>query len=345
MNNLKATDYSSYSALDFFDDENFIQYVLHPDQASKMLWQKVLSAYPDREKEMAEAESWILMLHRQQIYTAQNSAESIWGQISERIARHDHLERSYVMPLKRAGKWMSAIAAGLAVYFTIAELMQQGKQVVRSDYGELRSVTLPDSSDVMLNGNSRIHYVRNWRSDKPREIWLEGEAAFAVKHVALKNRFQQADSFKVHVNGLELTVLGTKFNIKDRRGRTEIALLTGGLRIEKKGPFAFSRIMKPGDVLVYDGKQILKETQKVAAASESWTKKELNVEGYTINDIAEILEDTYGYEVTIHADDLKGKRLSGAVPSGSAEDILFVIKKVFDVKVIINKNQLLITHE
>lgn len=344
MNNLKATDYSSYSTLDFFDDENFIQYVLHPDEAGNVIWQKVLDEHPERAKEMKEAESWILMLHSQGVYKPQNNSESTWDQISERIAKHDHLERSYVMPLKRAGRWISAIAAVLAIYFTIAELMQQGKQVVRSDYGELRSATLPDSSDVMLNGNSRIHYVRNWRSDKPREIWLEGEAAFAVKHVALKNRFQEADSFKVHVNGLELTVLGTKFNIKDRRGRTEIALLTGSLRIEKKGPFAFSRIMKPGDVFTYDGKQILKETQKVAAASESWTKKELNVEGYTINDIAEILEDTYGYQVSIHTDDLNGKRLSGTVPSGSAEDILFVMKKVFDVKVIINKNQLLITH-
>ncbi|MNJ87303.1 fec operon regulator FecR [compost metagenome] len=344
MNNLKATDYSSYGTLDFFDDENFIRYVLHPEEASKTHWQNVLSEYPDKAQAMEEAEGWILMLRAQKVYTPKNSAEPTWEQISKRIARHEHIAHTYKLPLKRVGRWASAIAAMMVIYFTVGELMQQGKQVIQSGYGQLRSITLPDASVATLNGNSRIHYIRDWRSDRPREIWLEGEASFAVKHVALKNRFQEADSFKVHVNGIELTVLGTKFNIKDRRGQTEIALLEGSLRIEKKGLSPFSRIMKPGDVFVYDGTQIQKEAQKIAAASQSWTKKELNVEGYTLKDIAEILEDTYGYKVTLHVDDLTGKRLSGTVPSGSAEDILFVVEKVFNVKIIKDKNQLLITH-
>lgn len=344
MNDLNATDYSSYDTLDFFEDENFIHYILHPDEGSKAYWQDVLSRHPDRAVDMNEAENWIVMLHAQQVYTPENSSEPSWQQISERIARHEHITVKYVIPLKRVGKWASAVAAVLMVYFMVAELMQQGKQVVQSRYGELRSITLPDASVATLNGNSKIHYVRDWRSDKPREIWLQGEAAFTVKHVALKNRFQEADSFKVHVNGIELTVLGTKFNIKDRRGQTEISLLEGSLRIEKTGVSAFSKIMKPGDVFVYDGKQIQKELQKNAVANQSWTKKELHVDGYTLKDIAEILEDTYGYQVTINATDLTGRRLSGTIPSGSPEDILFVVEKVFDVKIIKNKNQLMITH-
>lgn len=344
MNNLKATDYSRYDMLDFFEDENFIHYVLHPEEAAKTHWQNVLSEYPDKAEAMEEAESWILMLRAQEVYVPKNRPEPSWAQVSKRIARHEHIAHTYVLPLKRAGKWISAVAAVLVIYLTATEMMQQGKQVIHSGYGQLRSIVLPDESVATLNGNSQIYYIRDWRSDKPREIWLKGEAAFSVKHVALKNRFQKADSFKVHVNGMELTVLGTKFNIKDRRGQTEIALLEGSLRIEKKGGSAFSMVMKPGDVFRYDGKQIQKEGQKVAAVSQSWTKQELNVDGYTLKDIVEILEDTYGYKVTVQADDLKGKRLSGTVPSASPEDILFVVEKVFDVKIIKNKDQLLITH-
>lgn len=344
MNNLKATDYSSYETLDFFGDENFIQYVLHPEEDRKEYWMGILCDFPHLAAPMEEAESWILMVRTQKVDVPLNSSEAVWGKVSTRIARHEKNTTKYIVPLKRMGRWASAAAAILVVYFTVAELMQQGKQVIHSGYGELRSITLPDASIATLNGNSQLHYVRGWRSEKPREIWLEGEASFAVKHVALKNRFQEADSFKVHVNGIELTVLGTKFNIKDRRGQTEIALLEGSLRIEKKGTAPFSRIMKPGEVFIYDGRQIQKDAAKVAAASQSWTKKELNVEGYTLKDITEILEDTYGYEVTLRANDISGKRLSGTVPSGSAEDILFVVEKVFNVKIIKDKNQLLITH-
>lgn len=344
MNNLKATDYSSYDTLDFFGDENFTQYVLHPEKASKEYWMDVLSNFPHLAAPMEEAESWILMVRAQKISIPVNNGEAVWEKVSTRIARHEKNNTKYIIPLKRMARWTSAAAAILVIYFTVAELMQQGKQVVHSGFGQLRSITLPDASIATLNGNSQIYYVRGWRSEKPREIWLAGEASFAVKHVALKNRFQEADSFKVHVNGIELTVLGTKFNIKDRRGQTEIALLEGSLRIEKKGVSAFSRIMKPGEVYMYDGRQIQKDTAKVAANSQSWTKKELNVDGYTLKDIIEILEDTYGYEVTLRANDISGKRLSGTVPSGSAEDILFVVEKIFNVKIIKDKNQLLITH-
>lgn len=344
MNNLKLTDYSGFETLDFFTDENFIKYVLHPEQEDVTYWKEVSDRHPDKVSLMEEAKEWIYTLNKQPAYKSAVNPEVSWNAVRNRIDRHEKLQRNYLIPLKRTAKWMSGIAALFILYFGLSEMVQQGKQVVQSGFGEMRSIALPDASIATLNGNSQLYYVRGWRSEKPREIWLTGEASFAVKHVALKNRFQEADSFKVHVNGMELTVLGTKFNIKDRRGQTEIALLEGSLRIEKKGASAFSRIMKPGEVYIYDGQKIQKDASKVAALSQSWTKKELNVEGYTLKDITEILEDTYGYKVTLLANDVSGKRLSGTVPSGSAEDILFVVEKIFNVKIIRDKNQLLITH-
>jgi len=347
MNNIELADYSSFDTLDFFSDENFIRYVLQPQPADIAYWTEVLVRYPAQKNAIEEAEGWIMMLNTQAVYTppARNS-EQAWGKIQTRMQHVEHRKRTIIIPLRQFAKWSGAVAAIFLLCLGISELMQQGQQVFHSAYGQLRTVTLPDESVATLNGNSRIYYVRNWRSDKPRELWMEGEASFKVKHVAILNRVQQADSFRVHVNGIDLTVLGTQFNVKNRRGKTEISLVQGSLRIDKSGMNAFSRMMKPGDVFVYDGNVLHKGLQqRTARASQSWTRKELDLDGYTLGDIAQILEDTYGYKVTLNAADLSARKLSGTIPLGSADDILFVIEKVFNVSIIKNKNQLLINHK
>lgn len=346
MNNIESADYSSFETLDFFTDEHFIRYVLHPEDADLAYWQQVIRLHPDKGNAMDEAKAWVLMLNQQPSYTPAVPKEEIWNRVNDRVGRHNRIQRLYVVPLKRTSKWLAGIAALLLLYFSINEMMQFGRQTYQSKYGELRSVTFPDESVAILNANSKVYYNRDWRSDKPRELWLEGEASFKVKHVALKNRFQQADSFKVHVNGLELTVLGTQFNVKDRRGATEISLIEGSLRIDKNDGNGFSQIMKPGDVFRYDGKQLMKtDHQRTAAASQSWTRKELELQGYTLQDVLNVLEDAYGYTITMHTPELANKRLSGVIPLTNDRDIIFVMEKVFKISVTQRNQELIIDKE
>lgn len=343
MNNLEFADYKGFAALDFFTDENFIRYVLHPEGMDLAFWQDFLRLHPEKAEAIAEAEAWILQLNRQALYRPAMQMEDSWSRVSSRITQHDRRQTAYIIPLKRTAKWVSGIAAILVLYFGFTELTQLGRQSFRSEYGELRSVTFPDESIAILNANSRVYYDRDWRSDKPREMWLEGEASFKVKHVAVMNRFREADSFKVHVNGLELTVLGTQFNVKDRRGETEISLIEGSLRIDKKDGAAFSRLMRPGDVYRYDGHKLLKtDLQRTAKASQSWTRKELELEGYTLTDVLNVLEDSYGYQVNMNAPELLAKRLSGIIPLTSEKDIFFVMEKVFKVRVTQKNKELFI---
>lgn len=343
MNNKELTDYSGFETLDFFTDENFIRYVLHPEGGDLSFWQEFLLKHPEKIKAIEEAEVWIRQLNTQQLYQPATQMEDSWSNISSRISQHDLRQTAYVIPLKRAAKWISGVAAVLVMYFAVSEIMQLGQQDFKTEYAELRSVTFPDESVAILNANSRVYYNRDWRSDKPREMWLEGEASFKVKHVAVMNRFQESDSFKVHVNGLELTVLGTAFNVKDRRGETEISLIEGSLRIEKKDGTTFTRIMKPGDVYRYDGNKLLKTDQlRAAKASQSWTRKELELEGYTLQDVLHVLEDNYGYKVHMNAPELSGERLSGIIPLTSDKDILFVMGKVFKVNITQKNKELFI---
>lgn len=339
----QRSDYNHYTTTSFFKDEQFIQHVLKTDDLSTAYWEHISEEYPDKRAAMEEARTWILLINKQQPYRPASNKSQLWDRIANQIAvAEQHRQRVY--PLKIAARWIGAAAAALVLLFALREWSSLGEKKFNTAFGKREQVVLPDESVITLNGNSTIHYARTWKSDKPREIWLQGEAFFEVKHVATKNRLQQSDSFRVHVSNLELTVLGTKFNISNRRNVTEISLLEGSLRIEKNGAGAFVKVLKPGDAFLYDSsKQVLTTMDRKPQANKAWTNNEMDLDGYTLQEILNVLEDTYGYEISLNAPELAQQKLSGTVPAANADDILFVIRKVFNLKIDQKGNHLIIS--
>ncbi len=78
---------------------------------------------------------------------------------------------------------------------------------VATNRGEIRTITLPDSSKVILNANSNIRYPRFFAKDE-RSVKLQGEASFDV----IQN---PAQPFVVKTNSSTVKVLGTFFDIKE----------------------------------------------------------------------------------------------------------------------------------
>lgn len=336
-------DYSQYTTTTFFSDEQFIRHVLKEDEASAAYWDLIAKQYPAKAAAMEEARVWILMINRQPAYRPAADQSQRWAKVSTAISAYESQQR-YYRPLKIAARWAGAVAATLLLFILIREWAAQGERSYRTDFGKHEQIVLPDESVITLNGNSGISYARTWRSDKPREIWLRGEAFFEVKHVAIRNRLRQSDSFHVHVSDLELTVLGTRFNVKNRRNTTEISLLEGRLRIEKTGKGAFVRMLKPGDAFIYDSsRQQLKDLARKPQVNKAWTNNEMDLDGYTLQEILDVLEDTYGYEITLKTPQLAQRRLTGTIPATNAEDILFVLKKVFNLKIDQKGNHLIIS--
>jgi len=336
--------YSAYDSVAFFNDDRYIRYILHPDADEGAYWESVAAQYPDKAIAMEEARVWMLLLNKQEKQTPVTGREEAWQQLTRRIGMDRQQNEDYFAPVKRVAAWVSGVAAMFVLFWVMSEWMQHGEQRYHTDFGKVTKIELPDESEVTLNGNSVIHYTRGWKSSRPRELWLQGEAFFHVKHVAVKNRWQQADSFRVHISGLNVTVTGTKFNIKSRRSEVEITLLEGGLRVEKTGDSGFVKWLHPGDVFLYDSvRQSTRSITSNVQSKSAWTRHELDLDGYTLEEILQILEDTYGYEITLRSPQLADKKLTGTIPSSSGEDILFVIQKVFNVSISRQGNRLIIT--
>lgn len=128
----------------------------------------------------------------------------------------------------------------LSYYWANQEIVQQ------SAYGEVKEFFLPDSSLVVLNGNSSIRYNKKWPKGKTRIVHLSGEAYFKVR----KKPATQA-KFQVVTNDLTVEVLGTAFNVNTHKNETSVFLEEGNVKVNLDHELDKVVQLVPGEAMRY----------------------------------------------------------------------------------------------
>ncbi|SEM62678.1 ferric-dicitrate binding protein FerR, regulates iron transport through sigma-19 [Mucilaginibacter gossypiicola] len=154
--------------------------------------------------------------------------------------------------------------------------------------GEIRKVTLPDSSVVWINAQSQIRVPSNF--DKTiRQVYLdEGEAFFEVKHNIHK-------PFRVITAPLQVQVLGTSFNINAYHSlsHVKITVVTGKVGVSK-GTKLLS-FLTPGQELSYLTDKGTFEQKKVdAGQSQSWKDGDTYLNRVKFEELALVFKNLYG---------------------------------------------------
>jgi ferric-dicitrate binding protein FerR (iron transport regulator) len=199
-----------------------------------------------------------------------------------------------------------------------------GFTTVATNYGETKTIVLPDGSTVVLNANSTLRY----RKDNPREVWIHGEGFFKIKHTKNDDKFlvRTIDSHYVQV-------LGTTFNVYNRKSKVEVVLNTGKIKLQVEGKEGV--IMKPGELAEL---KISSEGYDIRGVDpsiySSWTNKKLIFKNTQISEIARIIEDTYGLEVVVSDEKLKHQKVSGTIINQSLDGLLYAISETVEMKVI-----------
>lgn len=117
--------------------------------------------------------------------------------------------------------------------------------IVTTERGGQYQLLLADGSRVWLNAESSLRYPVYF-TGKERIVELTGEAYFEVAKNAKA-------PFKVRVNGVDVNVLGTHFNImayRDER-ETRTTLLEGSVKVNNGSA---TSVLKPGQQLLVDEK-------------------------------------------------------------------------------------------
>jgi ferric-dicitrate binding protein FerR (iron transport regulator) len=147
--------------------------------------------------------------------------------------------------------------------------------------GEVKTLTLPDGSEVTLNSNSRLSYDAEF-SNHNRHITLSGQAHFEVK----KNELLPFVVQSSHVN---VTVLGTGFNVTDYPAETpSVEVSHGTVQVDAEG----QRTILNHNMLarLKDGKLF----SGMADATCSWKEGKLIFRQATLREIAVVIKNRFG---------------------------------------------------
>ena len=81
------------------------------------------------------------------------------------------------------------------------------EQIVSAPAEQIRELTLPDGSTVVLNVNSSLNFPKSFKGDKFRLVQFEGEAYFKIKP-------NPEQPFLILTDQAEVKILGTSFNLR-----------------------------------------------------------------------------------------------------------------------------------
>ena len=258
-----------------------------------------------------------------------------WQNFQQRFAKPK--EEAVIVPLKKFA-WSRVAAsvivlAGLAIAaFLLLNKEAAPKEMVAQTQQNVLIYTLPDNSVVTLNKQSSITYLSKFNGDK-REIALKGEAFFNVTPDKKK-------PFVITVNDVQVTVVGTSFNVKNEKGNTEVVVETGIVRVTKNGKTT---------ELVAGQKLLLAANDSVTAKEEVTDKlynyyrsKEFVCDDTPLWKLVQVLNEAYNSNIVIGRKELNNLPLTTTFNNESLDNILDVIHFTFGITVIKKDGQIIL---
>lgn len=190
---------------------------------------------------------------------------------------------------------------------------------VKTNPGMTASITLPDSTVVILNSSSSIQYPSVFASES-REVKLKGEAFFTV-------RKDEKKKFVVKTrNSSQIIVYGTEFNVEayqeDESVQTTLVSGKVGFSYVDKGEEGVV-MMEPGQKLIYDIAQEKIVVKKANVEVEtSWKDGRLVFRNTPFEEILKSLSKRYNVKFVLKNEALKQNSFTGTFVKQRLERIL-----------------------
>ncbi len=339
--------YEHYTVTEFLEDEYFQQWVRQPDQETDEFWHEWLKKYPHKLGEITEARSLLGRLQFQTDTPSDESRNRVWQNIvAANQVFNQQLESASTGKvitlysfryLRQLAAAVVLLVIGAAGYLFLQNSTQQQYDTA---FGEVKTVVLPDGSTVKLNANSTLRFPAKWTPAGLREVWLEGEAYFSVKHT------QNHQRFVVHLtDSTQVEVLGTKFTAFQRKRGTRVVLASGKVKFDIERVTGNREVyLKPGEMI----ESMEKSSDFAKKATDptqfsAWIERKLVFHNVPLPEVLAVLEETYGMQITVADSSLLQKRVWGSAPMEDEGVVLKGLSKTFGWRFTRKGNQVLLS--
>lgn len=338
--------YRDYSVRDFITDPSFIDWVKNPGSGYRIFWDTWLIQHPDRQKEVEEARQFILDINFDR------------HQLSEEEVALDHQRLKNAIQPATYIKFLSKQHHRLRIWYRIAAVFIGGLTLAfayhnvqapemiayTTTYGETKTILLPDSSVVTLNANSSIRYPARWHE---RKVWLDGEAFFEVKELTLPDNANIIDKtskqeqtqpvkvkFRVQTEDVMVEVLGTEFNVHQRRGKTAVVLNSGKVKLTANQHTNTDIEMSPGDYAAFSEEKRTFEKKQVQVEDYSaWRQNQLIFRNASLAEVASLLKDNYDIQTEFKDPEAENFRYTGTTPANNLDELFTKLSLLFPIEI------------
>lgn len=256
--------------------------------------------------------------------------EAAWKKVKARKKQAEKPGLNLSMVWKVAASIVIMVGIGLAgrYYFSGPE------KITYHAKDSVSTITLADSSSVVVNKNSRVTYPETFTGE--RTISLTGEAFFNVKPDPDK-------PFVVKAGATRIKVVGTSFNVDMDEESITVLVESGKVRF---GTGKKDTLLNAGEKGIYSTKNqsvSLDESPSTMGAEQFWRTKTLNFTGQPLTEVTRAVEQAYGVDITIQDENLKHCSLNVTFTDDSLENVLEVISLTLDLDVKKEDNAIILT--
>ncbi len=239
----------------------------------------------------------------------------------------------------RKGEIIAKQTGNKIVYFPNAKITNSALTTLKVPYGKKFELELSDGSHIFLNSGSEISYPEKFPAEGERIINLKGEAFFEVAH-------NKESPFIVKVEGLDVEVLGTTFNVAAyaEDSSTDVVLVKGSVGMSKKGQELHGdAILKPGYKGVFNKENgnIYKEEVETEIYT-AWRVGNIVFRNMTFNNILKKLERQFGYEIVNQNKNLGSETFNANFGKQPLEEILESFQKIYGINYSIKQDKIVI---
>ncbi|MRG46022.1 DUF4974 domain-containing protein [Chitinophaga sp. SYP-B3965] len=332
-------------------DDSFINYCFRRNPADITHWENYLTQHPEETATFAEARELVLGISLMLLEADQEEAE--------------------VIPLynkNRNPRKLIAVAASIAIiaaatFFIFQKntskppVWAQQTSVFTTALAEKRTVKLPDSSTVILNAGSELLLDKDF-GGKNRYVSLKGEALFQVEHNA-------ETPFIVAVEGYDVKVLGTVFNVKAYPGekKSETSLISGKVEIYLKNTAAVYKTLQPKEkfVIIKDLKSLpapadvkppapstaimpLSYNRNQVNIETAWSDNRLVFENETFRDIREKLERWFNVKIIFEDKTVEQYTFTATFEKENINQVMKALQASYGFKYSVNGKEIKISN-
>lgn len=252
-----------------------------------------------------------------------------------------------VIRVYRAAVWMGIIVLCASSFFILKHrktrqpfMASVQMRQISLPYGAPEKKVLPDSSVVWMNAGSHIRYATGFSQNK-REVYLQGEAYFEVKHDA-------THPFIVHAGNIDIKVLGTEFNVQAYadENKIETTLINGRIQVQIAGNPDKKIILTPHEKLTVINREFtltgtnkskskelsfqVKEMPPVAVGTQvpelAWMEDKLAFQDVPLGELAKKLDRRFNVYIQFNDTQLEKERLTGVFVNENIQKAMKILQ-------------------